>query len=141
MKAATEISLPQIVEFEFSSSSQEEDVDVSSPPTRVVTTNSPIALPQQINSNPPLSQVLRRSERERRLPGKFNDFVLDGIFAPRFISSNTDNQLNDEVMDNVEDENVEVQEENTADNIQDAATSLRPRHNQINLLSILDIMC
>jgi hypothetical protein len=35
------------------------------------------ALPKKINSNPVMSPQLRRSKRERKIPGKFKDFILD----------------------------------------------------------------
>lgn len=65
--------------------------EIGSEADTIVTNTTQIALPQQHHSKPVLSPPLRRSERERKPPGKYKDFVDTGkiSFAVQNISQKT----------------------------------------------------
>lgn len=77
-------------EEEYPTSSEDEDfVD----PISDVTT---FALPPRSSSNPPESQALRRSGRERYLPGKLKDFFFPnrGLSGDRFSDNHPESDVN-----------------------------------------------
>ena len=93
---------------------QEENVDVPSPPSCTVTPISN-ALPQQQNSNPPQAPVLRRSERERKLPGKFKDFEMDKTFFPNQALPLTGNDQAEDITEGGEEDVEPATEEESVD--------------------------
>lgn len=97
----TKMQLPKLVVYE-SDRASEDKVNVPSSPTRDVTSNSLPALPQQTNSNPVLSPPMRRSERERILPGKFKDFVINKKDVPRSLFPTLVIETHQTVADNEE---------------------------------------
>lgn len=86
--------IPEVVEAESDGENlsdaleAENSIDSANDDQRV--SKSSDALPKQPNSNPLPTPVLRRSERERNLPGKFKDFFLgySGYSAGLFQSGN-----------------------------------------------------
>lgn len=108
-----EPSINPLFEDEDSIDIQVGDEFVAAPelPALPVSDQNSTALPQQNNSNPPLTQALRRGERERKPTGKFKDFICQNPRLSSYTSSQAGSDDDDDGTQSTEEQStVERQE-------------------------------